>query len=64
MQEGTAKNVEPKKLKEFIVFRKEVQFKRVEAHSEAEALAMESWGSYGDWGDYDTDADEVWVEEQ
>ena len=53
-----------KKLKEFIVFRKEVQFKRVEAHSEAEALAMEAWWGYADWDDYDTNADEVWVEEQ
>jgi len=52
-----------KKLKEFIVFKKAVQFKRVKAHSEEEALDMEEWLWYADWDDYDTDADEVWVEE-
>tara|TARA_R110002020_G_scaffold178080_1_gene370847 strand:+ start:350 stop:529 length:180 start_codon:yes stop_codon:yes gene_type:complete len=53
---------EEKKLKEFYVLKKEIQFKRVMAHSEEEVWAMKDWVANDDWDDYDTNADDVWVE--
>ena len=47
----------------FYVMKKTVQFKLVEAASEEEALALEDWNVNEDWDDFDTNADEVWVEE-
>ena len=61
MQEGTAKNVEPKKLKTYCVFSQEVQYKIVEAASEEEAVEI---ASSSEWDGYDDNKDKVWVEEQ
>ncbi len=51
-------------MKKFYVMKKTVQFCLVEADSKEEALGMRNWVTNEDWDDFDTNADEIWAEEE